>query len=108
MGSPLGPLFANAFMSDFENKHMRDLEKLGIKLWWRYADDVFASVESREQAERVLQFLNEKHPNIKFTIEHEQNNRLAFLDTCVVRCKGELSYNLISSTNVLWSLLKLD
>ncbi len=33
----------------------------------------------------ICMFLNEKHPNIKFTIEHEVKNRLPFLDTCVIR-----------------------
>jgi hypothetical protein len=33
----------------------------------------------------LLSFLNSQHPNIRFTIEHEVNNRLPFLDTLVVR-----------------------
>lgn len=85
MGSPLGPLFANVFMAHFENKNMDMLKQLGVKQWWRYVDDVFASIESKEKAASILAFLNEQHPNIRFTIEHESNNRLPFLDTLVVR-----------------------
>ena len=85
MGSPLGPLFANIFMSNFERKHMSALRELGVKQWLRYVDDVFASLGSREQADTILAFLNEQHPNIRFTIEHEECDRLPFLDTCVVR-----------------------
>ena len=59
MGSPLGPLFANAFMSNFETKHMSKLKELGLKRWWRYVDDVFASLESQVQAELVLKILND-------------------------------------------------
>jgi hypothetical protein len=33
----------------------------------------------------VLDYLNKQHPNIRFTIEHEQNNSLPFLDTEVIR-----------------------
>ena len=33
MGSPLGPLFANIFMSEFERKHMNKLKELGIRIW---------------------------------------------------------------------------
>ena len=40
IGSPLGPLFANVFMSDFERKHMSSLKERGVKLWLRYVDDV--------------------------------------------------------------------
>jgi hypothetical protein len=94
MGSPLGPLFANAFMSNFERKHMNRLNELGIKKWWRYVDDIFASLEKKEQADEILEFLNEQHPNIRFTIEHEENNRLPFLDTAVVRREGRYTTSL--------------
>lgn len=85
MGSPLGPLFANAFMSNFERKNMARLRELGIKHWWRYVDDIFATLENKEQAESVLKLLNSQHPNIRFTIEHEAKNSLPFLDTVVTR-----------------------
>jgi hypothetical protein len=47
-------------------------------------DDIFATVESKEQAERVLVFIDELHRNIHFTIEHECKNRLLFFDTAVI------------------------
>ena len=46
MGSPLGPLFANIFMADFEEKHMENLKNLGVNIWLRYDDDVFATLDS--------------------------------------------------------------
>jgi len=85
MGSPLGPLFANAFMSNFERRHMEALKELGVKMWFRYVDDVFATLNSREEATSILAFLNRQHPNIRFTIEHEEHDKLPFLDTCVIR-----------------------
>jgi hypothetical protein len=85
MGSPLGPLFANIFMSELEQKHMNTLRTKGILMWKRYVDDVFAIVNNKESAEECLKFLNTMHINIKFTIEHENENKLAFLDTCVKR-----------------------
>ena len=62
-------------MSDFEHKHMNKLKELisGVNLWLRYADNVFATLNDKEHAERCLQFLNNQHINIKFTIEHEEN-----------------------------------
>jgi hypothetical protein len=89
MGSPLGPLFANVFMSNFENKLMKELRELGLSVWLRYVDDVFATVEKEEDAEKILEFLNRQHPNIRFTIEKEANGRLPFLDTEVIRCVGK-------------------
>ena len=89
MGSPLGPLFANFFMSHFEITHMEKLKEFGINLWLRYVDDVFSTAESREDAEKCLEYINGLHPNIKFTIEHELDNKLPFLDTCVQRRVGK-------------------
>jgi hypothetical protein len=43
IGSPLGPLFANVFMADFECKHMHTLKELGVKQWLRHVDDVFVT-----------------------------------------------------------------
>jgi hypothetical protein len=85
MGSPLGPLFANFFMSDFECKHMSKLKSLGLILWYRYVDDVFATTTSKEAADTCLEYLNDQHNNIKFTIEHEDNNKIPFLESWVER-----------------------
>jgi len=89
MGSPLGPLFANIFMSDFERKHMDKLKQLGVQKWLRYVDDVFATLRCKEDADGILEFLNSQHPNIRFTIELEENGQLPFLDTLVKRCIGK-------------------
>ena len=82
MGSPLGPLFANVFVSDFERKQMETLISLGVRIWFRNVDDIFASLISREQATIVLQFLN-----VQF--EEEFDDKLPFLDTLVV-CSSDL------------------
>lgn len=89
MGSPLGPLFANIFMDEFEKKHMEDLRSLGVRKWFRYVDDVFAIVTEEEECQRILEYLNTRHPNIRFTVEAEKHNRLPFLDTEVVRRVGK-------------------
>lgn len=85
MGSPLGPLFANVFMSDFERKHKSKLRELGVNHWWRYVDDVFATLNETADPQEILNFLNSQHKNIRFTVEHENEGKLPFLDTCVYR-----------------------
>jgi len=89
MGSPLGPLFANIFMADFEKKTMEQLSRLGVNKWLRYVDDIFATLKDKTTANSILDFLNKQHPNIKFTIEKEESNSLPFLDTRVVRNVGK-------------------
>jgi len=66
MGSPLGPLFANIFMADFEIKHMPKLRELGIIKWYLYVDDIFSTLNSKKDAETILHYLNNQHPNIRF------------------------------------------
>ena len=73
------------FMSHFKRKHMERMKELGLKTWMRFVDDMHATVGDKEQTIVICTFLNEQHPNIKFTIEHEVKNRLPFLDTCVIR-----------------------
>ena len=46
-------------------------------------------MEKKEDAEKILEFLNNQHGNIKFTIEHETDGKLPFLDTEVERHIGK-------------------
>jgi hypothetical protein len=48
-GSPLGPLFANLFMSHFEGKHMKRMKELGLKTWMRFVNDIHATVGDRTE-----------------------------------------------------------
>jgi hypothetical protein len=89
MGSPLGPLFANVFMSDFEKKNMKKLKQLGVNIWFRYVDDIFATLSKTNEETAILEYLNSQHPNIRFTIEKEEKNSLPFLDTRVIRNVGK-------------------
>ena len=85
MGSPLGPLFANIFMDEFENKHMEKLKELGLQDWFRYVVDIFATINNQKSSKDILEYLNNQHECIKFTLEEENNNQLPFLDTLVKR-----------------------
>ena len=51
-------------------------------------DDIFAVTNSKAESDAVLEFLNQQHPNIKFTIEYEHRNKLSFLDTLVKRVRN--------------------
>ena len=52
---------------------------------FRYVDDTFSLFDSKDIASRFLDFLNSRHPNIKFTIELEENREIPFLDVCIKR-----------------------
>ena len=50
----------------------------------RSLDDTFTILD-RENVDDFLQHLNNQQPSIRFTMETEKDNKLAFLDTAVLR-----------------------
>ena len=81
MGSPLVPALANIFMCSFENKWFKDCpHSLKPVLYRRYVDQILVMFSSLDQAEKFKKYLSSKHPNIKFSLEKENEGRLAFLD----------------------------
>ena len=61
------------------------------RLWLRYVDDTFVIwPQGQDELQCFHKQLNGQHPNIKFSMEHEKKNRLAFLDVLVIRSKTRL------------------
>jgi hypothetical protein len=85
MGCPLAPLLAKAYMNNFEKVNMNKLNEIGVTTWMRYVDDVFSQVKKDADINEVLLTLNSLDKNIEFTVELAKDNKLPFLDTCVVR-----------------------
>ena len=54
-----------------------------LKYVWRYIDDILAAFGNEEDSLNFLNFLNNKHPNIKFIIEKQINYSIAFLDILI-------------------------
>ena len=46
----------------------------------RYVDDTFCLFNNEKDALEFFQYINDKHPNIRLTMETEVNNKLTFLD----------------------------
>ena len=84
MGSPLGPLFADIFMSHLEQTVLNEYIAQ-TSFYKRYVDDTFIVCNKKADAELLLFKFNESHPNIKFTLEHEENGRIPFLDVMINR-----------------------
>ena len=83
MGSPLGPILANIFMTNFEEKWISNNPCNGPLCWKRYVDDTFTLFRCTKDAISFMHYLNNKHPNIKFTHEMEKDNELSFLDLLI-------------------------
>ena len=84
MGSPPAPLIANGWL------YKRDVEVRGdAKLYARYMDDIIRSIK-RTEINNVLESINKLHPQLKFTIERENEGKLPFLDMLITRRDGKL------------------
>jgi len=85
MGCRLGPIVSDICMDHFENLHMEELTKLGVKIWLRYVDDTFVVIKDKNNADKILEFLNKQHKTLKFTMEKEVNKSINFLDVKISR-----------------------
>ena len=57
-----------------------------IKFYKRYVDDCYLLIDGDANAPNNLLYkINQIHPNIKFTLEQENNNSLNFLDLTIKR-----------------------
>ena len=83
MGSPLDPVLANIFMGFHESKWLNEYNLNKPKFYLRYVDDILAAFDNEQDSLNFLNFLNDRHPNIKLTIERQINLYIAFLDVFI-------------------------
>ena len=88
-GSPIFVIIANLVMENVEEG--ATLTFLNPpKFWRRYFDDTIVVIKQTE-VDEFHNHVNDVEARIKFTIEHETNNSIPFLDVCVTRkANGEL------------------
>ena len=95
MGSPLGPSYANSFLSYHEkiwiDECPDDIKPIKYR---RYVDDIFVLCRDRDHHRRFMEYMNSKHTNIAFTEEVEDNNSLPFLDVFVSRTENGFVTNI--------------
>ena len=83
IGSPLATVLANIFMGFYESKWLNDCNLNKPKFYLRYVDDILAAFDKEQDSLFFLNFLNKRHPNIKFMIEKQINYSIAFLDVFI-------------------------
>ena len=67
-------------MGFLESKWLNEYNLNKPKFYLRYVDDILAAFDNEQDSLNVFNFLNNRHPNIKFTIERQVNHSIAFLD----------------------------
>ena len=80
MGSLLAPVLANIFMGFHKSKWLNEYNLNKPKFYLRYVDDILAAFENEQDSLNFLDFLNNRHPGIKFIIEKQNNHSITFPD----------------------------
>ena len=83
MGFPLAPVLANIFMGFHESKWLSEYNLNKPKFYLRYVDDILAAFDNEQDSLNFLNFLNNRHLNIIFTMEKQNNHSIAFLDVFI-------------------------
>ena len=78
MGSPLVPVLANIVMGFHESKWLNEYNLNIPKFYLKYVDDILAAFDNEQDSLNFLTFLNDRHPNIKFSLEKKINHAIAF------------------------------
>ena len=73
MGSPLGPVLADLFMSYDETMCLNTFRECEMILYRRYVDDIICLFNCQSDADKFFEFSNRQHPNMKFTFEKQVN-----------------------------------
>ena len=85
MGSPLGPVLANIFMSHLETSALASYPGTKPDHYRRYVDDTFLVFQNKANMISFFDYLNLQHPAIRFIKEEECHNTLPFLDVLITR-----------------------
>ena len=76
----LAPVFTNIFMGFYESKWLNEYILKKPTFYWKYVDEILAAFEKKQHLLNFLDFLNNKHPNIK-----QVNHFIAFLYVFISR-----------------------
>ena len=87
-------------MGFHEIKWLHSEESSTVLFYKQYVDGIFCLFKCEADAERFLTFLNRQHPNTKFTIGKEKNNRLPFLDILNDSSSNKLVTSLVCIENL--------
>ena len=99
MGSPLGPVLANIFVGAQEQK--LDIEnRSDILMYKRYVDDTFTLHLEEEQSIAFENELNGLHRALKFTSEHEREEKLPYLEVNVHKTSQKDMKGVLFETSV--------
>ncbi len=83
IGASTSGFAADIFMNGLEKKAISTFIE-APEIWLRFVDDTFSKLK-KALVEAFMNHLNSQHPRIQFTSEIMENNKIAFLDTEVIK-----------------------
>ena len=86
MGSPLALVLANISMGFHESKWLDEYNRSKPKL---YLDDILAAFDNEQDSLIFLNVSNNRHPNVKFTVERQISHSIAFPDVLISGIKNQ-------------------
>ena len=90
MGSPLGPILTNIFLSHHEKKWLNKYPiEFKPSFYRKYVDDIFVPFESSESADSFREYMSSKHQNINLTVEQKNVGSHSFIDVKICRKNGK-------------------
>ena len=92
-------------MCFYKSKWLNEYNLNKPKFYLSYVDDILAAFEKEQDSLNFLNFLNNKHPNIKFMSEKQVNHSIAFLDVFISGIDNQnltlLTYHELTYTKLL-------
>lgn len=92
MGSCLASLLANIYINQLETSFFKTNMRIKEKIIYykRYVDDTLILFDGTvDEIDHFANELNKLHPNIKFTVEHETDSGINFLDLTIRKYNGK-------------------
>jgi hypothetical protein len=96
MGAPASPILSEVYLQFLENTIIYGiLQNSKIEGYFRYVDDILLNYnEKSTNIQEVLSSFNNITPDMNFTTEIEQDNKLNFLDITISKTANKLSFNI--------------
>ena len=71
MGSPLAPVLTNNFIGSYKSKWLNEYILNKPRFYLKYANDILAAFDNKQDSLNFPNYLNNRHPNVKLTIQKQ-------------------------------------
>ena len=101
MGSTLGPVLANLFMSYDETMWLNTFREFEMISYRRYVDDIICLFNCQSDADEFFEFSNRQHRNMKFKFVKQVNKQISFLDVLITNNADQFCTSVFRKESVI-------